>query len=167
MAVKNKKDVDFTIEIGAPEPKHWTEKDLAELKAQAKENAGKRTTDQILKNELMALRYEMEDYIAGNDVTDKTMTLDNVVSAYLAILNLSFRRFAICLGTTDGNLKKYLSGERKFNKDLAMRFGNFFHTSPEIWLYLQLKNELSELKKEKRKIKQYEKYDYRKALKIA
>jgi addiction module HigA family antidote len=72
-----------------------------------------------------------------------------IKKAYLEALNLTFKRFAIYVDTTDGNLKKYVSGVRKFNTDLALKFGHFFHTSPDLWLNVQIKNELASLKKEK------------------
>ena len=164
--VMEKKDIDFKIEIGTKEPKQWSEREITQLKDEAKKNAKKRTPEQRLKNELMTLQFEMEKYLTDNTSTPRRLTLEKVVSNYLGILNFPFRKFALHLDTTDGNLRKYLSGERKFNTDLAMKFGHFFHTSPELWLHLQLKNELSHLKREKKQVKHYEKYDYRKALGI-
>lgn len=34
------------------------------------------------------------------------------------------------------------------------------HTEPETWYYIETKNELHELRKEKEKMKKYEKFDY-------
>lgn len=163
--VKEKKDIDFKIEIGTKEPRQWSEREIEELKRQAKENAKKRSPEQKLRNELMALQFEMEEYLS-NKTSSKPLSLEEIVTDYLGILNIPFRKFAIVLDTTDGNLKKYLSGERRFNTDLAMKFGHFFHTSPELWLHLQLKNELSQLQKEKKQVRRYEKYDYRKVVSI-
>jgi len=162
--LKEKKATDFKLEIGSNEPRTWSEKDIAELKAQSGEIAKNRSPEQKLKNELTALRYEIEEYLNNDSLTNKPLTIEKAVSGYLEVLNLPFRKFALCLDTTDGNLRKYLSGERKFNKDLALKFASFFHTSPELWLLLQLKEDLIELKKEKKQLKQYQKYDYRKAL---
>jgi len=66
------------------------------------------------------------------------------------------------IDTTDANLKKYLSGERKFSHDLAFKFSNFFHTTPDLWLKVNIKNELLILKKEKKQATKYKKYDYEK-----
>lgn len=167
VSVKEKKHTDLKIEIGTEQPTHWGEKEIAEIKAQAKGNAQKRSSAQKIKNELNALQYELEEYLADTSASAKPLHLEKVVSIYLSILDLSFRKFAICLDITDSNLKKYLTGERKFNIDLAMKFGHFFHTSPELWLRLELKNELSQLRKERAHIKHYTKYDYRKAIGIA
>ena len=115
----------------------------------------------IIQTRLMSLRFEIEEYL--NDNPSKLLTLESVVSNFLIVLNLPFRKFAMFLDTTDSNLKKYVTGERKFNIDLALKFGHFFHTSPELWLKLQLKNELIELNN-KKETKQYAKYDYRKVI---
>lgn len=162
--MKNKKNIDLKVEIGNNKSKQWTEAEVGEFQFLAKDNANQRRDEQKIKNELMAIRYEVEEYI--NDNRAKPLTIEKVVSDYLDVLNLSFRKFAINLDTTDSNLRKYLSGERKFNADLAMKFSCFFHTPAEIWLQLQLKNELSELKKEKKQVRHYERYDYRKAIGI-
>ena len=109
----------------------------------------------------MALQYEIEANV--NDNQSKPLTIEDVLRDYLDILNMPFRKFAYYLDSTDSNLRKYITGERKFNNDLALKFSHFFHTTPELWLKLQLKNELFELKLSK-EVKKYKKYDYRKVL---
>jgi antitoxin HigA-1 len=161
--VKDKNAIKLKVEIGSNKPKQWTESEVARLKIFAKDNAKRRTDEQKINNKLMALRYEIEEYL--NDNRSKPLTLEDVVRNYLSVLNLPFRKFAISLDTTDSNLKKYVTGERKFNKDLALKFSHFFHTPAELWLKLQLKNELFELKN-KKETKQYNKYDYRKVVGI-
>ena len=138
--VKDKNAINLKVEIGSNKPKQWTESEIARLKTFAKDNAKRRTDEQKINNKLMALRYEIEEYL--NDSRSKPLTLEDVVWNYLSVLNLPFRKFAIYLDTTDSNLKKYVTGERKFNGDLALKFSHFFHTPAELWLKLQLKNEL-------------------------
>ena len=161
--VKDKNAINLKVEIGSNKPKQWTESEIARLKTFAKDNAKRRSDEQKINNKLMALRYEIEEYL--NDNRSKPLTLEDVVWNYLSVLNLPFRKFAVYLDTTDSNLKKYVTGERKFNKDLVLKFSHFFHTPAELWLKLQLKNELFELKN-KKETKQYEKYDYRKVIGI-
>ncbi|MBP8157236.1 MAG: transcriptional regulator, partial [Flavobacterium sp.] len=55
----------------------------------------------------------------------------------------------------------YLTGGRKLNAKVALKLGSFFHAKPEYWYRVQVKNELIELKKEKKKVAEYQKYDYR------
>ena len=164
MARKNEARKNAGITIGSNVPKQWTLEAVSELHATVAEHAKQRSAAQKIKNEMMAVQFEIENYL--NDNTMQPVTLEDAVGNYLSVLNLSFRKFALCIETTDSNLKKYLSGDRKFNIDLAMKFSSFFHTPAELWLQLQLKNELQKLSKEKRRTKRYQKYDYRKAIDV-
>lgn len=58
------------------------------------------------------------------------------------------------------NLHKYLVGDRKLNSGMVLKLSSFTHTSPELWLSLQVKNEMIEINREKEKSKEYRKYDY-------
>jgi plasmid maintenance system antidote protein VapI len=98
--------------------------------------------------------------------TVKFYSIEAFLEDYLKVLNLTFKKFAVSIDTTDSNLKKYLSGQRKFNIDLAMKFGYFFHTSPELWLRVYTKNEFYLLTKEKSKASKYKKYDYLKVVEL-
>ena len=160
-AVKHKNATTLKVQIGKSQPKQWTDSEVVRLKKFARDNASTRSDEQKINNKLMALRYEVEEYL--NNTLSKKMTLEDVVLNYLTVLKLPFRKFAFYLDTTDSNLKKYVTGERRFNNDLALKFSHFFHTPAELWLKLQLKNELAELQN-KKETKKYEKYDYRKAI---
>lgn len=159
--MSSSKGVTLEVLIGSNTPKQWSEQEVAQLKDAAIKHDQTRTPQQKLKNELLALQYELEEYLADLD-SNKIVTIENAVDKFLQALNISFRKFAFSIDTTDGNLKKYVSGERTFNKDLALRFGHFFHTPPELWLKIQQKNEITALRKTKSK--PYLKYDYKKVL---
>lgn len=161
--VKHKNTMNLKVEIGSDKPRQWTASQIARLKTFARDNAKQRSDEQKINNKLMGLRYEIEENI--NDNHSKPLTLEDAVGNYLDVLNIPFRKFALYLDTTDSNLKKYVTGERKFNKDLALKFSYFFHTPAELWLKLQLKNELFELEN-KKETRHYKKYDYRKAIGI-
>lgn len=163
MLTTNKDAMDLPIEVGSGEYKEWNSEMFSQVDDFIRKESGKRTPEQRLKIEIQSIKFQMEEYLASNDV-DKMATIDNFLNAYLHVLQLPLRQFAIYIDTTDGNLKKYIKGERKFNTDLAMKFGNFFHTSPELWLKVSLKNELLQLYKEKKQVGKYKKYDYRKLL---
>jgi antitoxin HigA-1 len=165
MAIRKKnKNVDFKIEIGLPDNKSWSDSKLASVKEFIKSEAAKRSEAQVLKNQLLSIQYQMEEYIDNGSMDNEFRTIETFLKDYLEALNLTFKRFAIYVDTTDGNLKKYVSGVRKFNTDLALKFGHFFHTSPDLWLNVQIKNELASLKKEKKQFDKYRKYDYEKVL---
>lgn len=162
MAEKLKKDIDFKFEIGLPDGEEWSAEKIAHVKALAKELHAKRTPEQILKNEILGIQYRMEEYSEADEKRiTKPIPLETFLQAYLTTLGISFRKFAISIGTNDANLKKYISGERKFNPDLARKFGHFFHTSPLTWMKVYQLNDLVKLRTE-RVGKRYDKYDYMK-----
>jgi plasmid maintenance system antidote protein VapI len=159
--IKKTKDEDFNVEIGLKKGKKWSDEKLAKIKAFAKNESKKRAPERQLLNDLLSIQYQMEEYLESKENDAKELhTLQMFLKEYLTILDLPLKRFAISIDTTDSNLKKYLSGERTFNADLAMKFGYFFHTPPDLWLRVHLKNQLDKLKQEKKQIKKYEKYDF-------
>jgi plasmid maintenance system antidote protein VapI len=165
MESKKRQDNDFKIEIGLKDGKEWSDDKLAKIKAFVKDHSEKRSPERKLKNEMLSIKYQMENYIDNDDVKEENIIpLENFLASYLKALGITLKRFAILIDTTDGNLKKYLSGDRKFNIDLALKFSSFFHTTPDLWLRVNIKNELLNLEKEKEKISKYKKYDYEKAL---
>src|SRR5205809_5490887 len=147
---KTKKNNDFNVEIGLDDAKQWSDEKLAQVKAFVKDQSNKRSPERKVKNEMLAIKYQMESYLEDNDVkVDELRTLETFLAYYLDTLNLTFKKFAISIDMTDGNLKKYLSGDRKFTIDLALKFAHFFHSTPDLWLKVQIKNQLIELGKNK------------------
>lgn len=152
---------DYKIDIKANGVNRLSKDKLANLKNIANELALKRLPAQKLKNEMLAIRYQMESYAINNcNDLDQICTLEMFVVQFLKVLKFTKKRFALAVDTTDGNLKKYLLGERKFNIDLAMKFGHFFHTPPDLWLNIQAKNDLILLSSKKDSYKKYAQYDY-------
>ena len=161
---KTKKDIDFRIEIGLPDRQNWSVDKLARTKALAKKLAASRTPERVVKNEYLAIQYKMEEYAESDEKhIEKAIPVEYFLQAYLIALDISFRKFAIAIEINDSNLKKYISGDRKFNADLARKFGRFFHNSPLTWMKVYQLNDLVKLRTEKVG-KRYDKYDFRKVL---
>jgi antitoxin HigA-1 len=136
----------------------WNADKTDGLKAFIAAESAKQSPEQQLRNEFLAIRYQMQDYIEQNKVK-KGMRLLDFVKQYLSVLGLTQKELASGFGMKDTNLYKYLIGERKLNSDIALKLGSFSHTPPELWYSIQIKNELLELGQAK--IKEYEKYDYK------
>ncbi len=148
-------------------PKEWNKQESTNVKDFIKAHQATRTSEQKLRTQMLAIKYQIEDYINDEKISERNMiSLEAFVDLYLEALNITFKKFAQSLDSTDANLKKYLSGDRKFSTDLAFKFSSFFHTSPDIWVGVYTKNELLSLKKEKKQIDKYKKYDYEKVLVI-
>jgi antitoxin HigA-1 len=162
MAAKQKAAADFRVEIGLKDGTEWSAEKIAQIKAMAKELHANRSAEQILKNEVLSIRYQMEAYAdADEKQISRPVSLVTFLQAYLSVMGLSFRKFATAIEMNDANLKKYISGERKFNADLAKKFGRFFHTSPLTWMKVYQLNDLIQLRSE-RVEKRYDKYDFMK-----
>lgn len=157
-----KEEIDFNVEIGLSDGQEWSAEKLASTKKLIKGLSAKRSPERLLKNEFLAIQYRMEEYAdASEHRIAKPIPLETFLYEYLAALNISFRKFAIAIDTNDANLKKYITGERKFNTDLARKFGRFFHTSPIVWMKVYQLNDLIKLRTEKID-NRYDKYDFRK-----
>lgn len=127
--------------------------------------SNKQTKERKLRNELLSIQYKIEDYIESDNVIQKLNILD-FVKMYLNTLNVTQRRLADLFEMKDSNLYKYLIGERKLNSTLVLKLSSFTDLSPEHWLRIQVKNELIEINKEKKKKKIYEKYNYQNLLAV-
>lgn len=148
-------------------PKEWSKQELTNVKDFIKAHQAKRTPEQKLRTQMLSIKYQMEDYINNDKISEKNMlSLESFIDMYLEALSITFKKFAHSLDSTDANLKKYLSGDRKFSTDLAFKFSSFFHTTPDLWMGVYTKNELLSLRKEKQTNK-YKKYDYEKVLAVA
>lgn len=139
----------------------WNKDKIEKLKSHILSESQKQPKERILRNELLSIKYKMEDYVKNENVKEELRILD-FVKLFLKTLKLSQKDLASALEMQDSNLHKYLKGDRKLNPELAIKLSSFFHTEPEIWYYIQTSNELRKLKQAKRKSREYRKYDFEK-----
>ncbi len=145
----------------------WNKEKSNALREFITAHSQQQTQERKLRNELLSIQYQIEDYIESDKVSDKLRILD-FVRMYLTTLNVTQKRLADLFEMKDSNLHKYLIGERKLNPTLVLKLSSFSHLTPEHWLRIEVKNELTEIRKEKQKNKEYQqKYDYRNLLVIA
>lgn len=142
----------------------WNPEKLDQLRDAILTESEKQSPERKLRNELLAINYRLEDYIADEWPPSEMRILD-FVKLYLQAMRLTHKELANAFGMKDPNLYKYLTGERKLNLDLVLKLSAFTHTKPEIWYYLEVKNELLALKQQQGKMAEYSRYDYRKLIK--
>lgn len=159
--MSTKKRKTKTIPKELKESQIWNKDKIEKIREVIISESKKQSPERKLRNEMLSIKYKIQQYIE-KDRTEKEMRIVDFVRLYLKTLNITQKDFASIVGMTDANLYKYLTGERKLNPDLAMKLSSFSHTQPEVWYYIQTKNQLFELKKEKKKIEKYKKYDYEK-----
>ncbi|MFT6868247.1 MAG: plasmid maintenance system antidote protein VapI [Cyclobacteriaceae bacterium] len=149
------------------EPKDiWNEIKRNELKDFISEHAKKQSKDRLLTNKLLSIQYKMEDYIRNDNEAGTELRALDFVKMYLTVLNISKRSLAQYFEMKDGNLHKYLSGERKMNAEIAMKLSSFSHTKPEQWFGIQVKNELLKFNNDKKTLDRFKRYDYKNLVKI-
>jgi antitoxin HigA-1 len=141
----------------------WNDEKKNALKDFIIVHSQKQSKERKLRNELLAIQYQIEDYIETKNTSDKLRVLD-FVKLYLKTFNVTQRRLAHLFEMKDSNLHKYLIGERKLNTNIVLKLSSFSHLSPEYWLRVEVKNELIEITKEKERSEEYQKYDYRNLL---
>ena len=141
----------------------WNEDKRNALKDFITVHSQKQSKERKLRNELLAIQYRIEDYIGSENISDRLRILD-FVKLYLKALNVTQKKLADLFEMKDSNLHKYLVGERKLNAAIVLKLSSFSNLNPEYWLRVEVKNELIEIKKEKERNKDYQKYDYRNLL---
>ena len=144
----------------------WNDKKKSGLKEFISANSAKQSKERMLTNKLLSIQYKLEDYIQNENDDAEVIKILDFVKMYLKVLNLTKKKLATYFEMRDSNLQKYLSGERKLNAEVVLKLSAFSHTKPEHWYRVQVKNELIELKKQKKKISEYQKYDYRNLVEI-
>jgi antitoxin HigA-1 len=143
--------------------KIWNEDKSNSLKDFIIIHSQKQSRERKLRNELLAIQYQIEDYIETEITSDRLRILD-FVKLYLKTFNVTQKKLAHLFEMKDSNLHKYLIGERKLNTNIVLKLSSFSHLSPEYWLRVEVKNELFEITKEKERSNDYQKYDYRNLL---
>ena len=141
----------------------WDKDKMKKVREFILSESKKQSPERKLRNQLLSIQYLMQDYIE-RDKVEREMRILDFVRLYLKLLKISQKDLASCFEMKDTNLYKYLIGERKLNPDIVLKLSSFSNTQPELWYYIEIKNELDELRKEKEKIKQYKKYDYKKLI---
>ena len=61
--IKKQKENDFDVEIGLKDAKEWNDEDLAKAKAFVNRHAANRTPERKLKNEMLSIKYQMEELL--------------------------------------------------------------------------------------------------------
>jgi len=165
---KDKKRLDFDATIAPGDGHKWSKEEQKLLEERAKLIHSQRSPERIRKNGMLSVLYRMEEYVLDDKtLLEQIITVENFVMDFCVILEISKTQFAKYLDTDVSNLNKYFRGQRAFNTELAMKLAHFFHTPVDVWLKVQLKNDLIALYEEEKSGTKYDKYDYEKALQFA
>ena len=159
--IKVKQKIASVTEI--TEKEIWKKDELDKVKEYILNKSKKQSPERKLRNELLSIQYKMEDYIQ-NSKTENEMDISDFFKLYLKALKIKQKEIAQVLEMQDSNLIKYLNGERGLSADFVMKISSFFHTKPELWFMVDIKNNLNQLRNENVQTRKYEKYDYKKMI---
>ncbi len=109
---------------------------LNQVQAQSKEER--------LKTEMLALKIKMQEYLKMQ--TDTVISCGEFLKAYLTLLNVSQKHFAIYTGIDASLLSKIINGDRPLSPEFAIIIAEIFESEALLWLEIQAKNELLAIK---------------------
>jgi plasmid maintenance system antidote protein VapI len=155
------------VTIGPNDGDNRNKEKKVEMSALAKLHHAKRSPERVRRNEMLAIQYRMEHYVQDDQITFESIySIEDFVKDFLRVLGINKTVFAQFIEMDSANLNKYYRSHRRFNTELALKFAHFFHTPADLWLKIQIKNELLLLRKEDQSSDKYNKYDYQKLLQM-
>lgn len=129
--------------------------DFKALQTAILEHSQKQSPKDKLRNELLRLRFKMEEY-NSKTLPQNPVEAGEFIKEFLKLLDIQSKVFAQYIGYQESNLSALYKGRRKINHDLALKLGKIFNTTPDLWLSIQTKNELWKIQQADKE--QYEKY---------
>lgn len=100
--------------------------------------------EDIAENQRLGVKLQMKSYLNGD--SNETIGSGEFLNKLIGIYNIKKSKFAEYLGIENANLHALLKGRRKFNSKLATAVGETFNIKPEIWMFIEAKNELKNFK---------------------
>lgn len=137
--------------------------EFKELQASIIKRSIKQSKKQILNNNLLSLRFQMESYLVSSD--DSIIEVGWFLKEFVKTLKIKNKLIAEYIGFKESNLSALYKGNRKINIDLALKLGRIFKVDPSLWVHIQSKNELIRMRMENER--EYRKYNIEDLLKKA
>jgi addiction module HigA family antidote len=125
------------------------------LRAAIEADVANRTPEVQRTMDFLILRGQIVAYLEDKKI-EKTIGIGDWLKRHLEILKIKNKTFAKYLNIKEPNLSAILKNRRKINIDFALKLEQLFDVKAEVWLGVQLKNELLQVDEDVRK--GYEKY---------
>lgn len=123
--------------------------DFKLLLAKIKEDVNKMTLQQRTELRLSGIRFRMADYLNGESPLIKPNDIPSLLSECIEALEIKKKDFAAYIGIEDSNLSAMLKGRRRISAEFALKLEQIFDIPAHLWLSVQSKNELDQLRKSK------------------
>jgi len=96
--------------------------------------------EDLAENQIIGVKLEMKSYLNSN--SNETIIAGEFLNKLISIFNIKKTKFADYLEVENANLHALIKGRRKFNSKIATIVGEVFNNNPELWMYIEAKNEL-------------------------
>ena len=102
---------------------------------------------------ILSLKYHMEDYLKSKK---SNLKIGSFIKDLIERIEVKQVEFANFVGMRPSNFSKILSGKRRLNLELALIIERITNINAELWMAIQNKNEIFEMRKQRReKLKSY------------
>lgn len=101
----------------------------------------------------ISLRLEMEDYLDSE--SSEIKLAGSFLERLLKVYNVKKSQFAEYIDMERTNFYALLKGRRKFNNIIAIKVGETFNIDPQLWMFIEVKNEMKVYRSESDKNKEY------------
>ena len=131
--------------IGNPSVVDISSEGFQNLKTAIRERAAELKPEEKRQIELSAVKYRMQEYL--EETGHAAIPAGYFIKECFRATGVQLKSFAFYINSNSGNVSKIINGSRKINPETAFILGNTFGTDPELWLQIQDKNEIIELKR--------------------
>lgn len=102
--------------------------------------------DEKMNFQRIGLHLEMKRYL--EEPVNKIKPVGEFLDELLEIYKVKKIKFAKLIDYENTNLHAVLKGRRRLNNKLAAKIGSIFSIEPQLWMYIDAKNELAKFQKE-------------------
>ena len=134
-----KKNLRFDHLIGE-EKNQYSEQDLKIYRNIIKAHSKNQSIEEQRSIKHMSVRLEMEDYIKSSD--PKLKVTGSFLEKLLKIYDVKKSQFAKFIELERPNFYALLKGRRKLNSIIEVKVSETFNIDPELWLFIEAKNEI-------------------------
>lgn len=92
----------------------------------------------------IGIKLEMEDYLSSDQ--NKIINTGSFLERLLIIYDIKKSEFADFIGIEKTNFYSLLKGRRKFSYLIAIKVGEIFKIKPELWVFIEAKNDMKKTK---------------------
>jgi addiction module HigA family antidote len=129
--------------------------DFRILREEIMKHSSGMSNEEKMRIRIKGVKYRMASYL--NDRSkEKLIPVGSFLKELVEIIQVPHKDFAAYIGMKNTNLSAIYRGRRRINHDLAMKLGHIFNMSPALWLNIQNKVELLEIRSQSEK--EYQKY---------